>query len=99
MGGGGLLAPASEGQLRAMRAAYGQVGWRPSDVEYIECHATGTPVGDAVELASLRELWRGESGRCALGAYFGTSGTIVPQSTNSKLVSARKFDSVVCRSA
>jgi acyl transferase domain-containing protein/3-hydroxymyristoyl/3-hydroxydecanoyl-(acyl carrier protein) dehydratase len=57
---GGLLAPSSEGQLRAMRAAYAAAGWDPSDVDLIECHATGTPVGDAVEFASLRALW-GES--------------------------------------
>ena len=54
---GGLLAPSSEGQLRAMRAAYADAGWEPSDVDLIECHATGTPVGDAVEFASLRALW------------------------------------------
>src|SRR5262249_47518695 len=54
---GNLLAPASEGQLRALRAAYEQAGWKPSDVDLIECHATGTPKGDAVELASLRALW------------------------------------------
>ncbi len=54
---GNLLAPAAEGQLRAMRAAYGQAGWSPTDVDLIECHATGTPVGDATEVASLRELW------------------------------------------
>src|SRR5262249_22313653 len=53
---GKLLAPSSEGQLRAMRAAYDQAGWLPWDVELIECHATGTPLGDAVELASLQEL-------------------------------------------
>ena len=45
---GNLLAPASEGQLRAMREAYRQAQWSPSDVDLIECHATGTPVGDAV---------------------------------------------------
>jgi len=55
---GGLLAPSSEGQLRAMRAAYRAAGWRPADVDLIECHATGTPIGDAVEFASLRALWR-----------------------------------------
>ena len=54
---GGLLAPSSEGQLRAMRGAYERAGWRPDAVDLIECHATGTPVGDAVEFASLRELW------------------------------------------
>ena len=55
--GGSLLAPLSEGQLRAMRAAYARAGWEPEDVDLIECHATGTQVGDATEVASLRELW------------------------------------------
>jgi 3-oxoacyl-(acyl-carrier-protein) synthase/3-hydroxymyristoyl/3-hydroxydecanoyl-(acyl carrier protein) dehydratase len=75
--GGGILAPASEGQLRAMRAAYEQAGWRPGDVDFIECHATGTPVGDAVELASLRELWRDELRRCVLGAVKSTVGHLL----------------------
>ena len=61
---GNLLAPAKEGQLRAMHQAYERAGWQPQDVELIECHATGTPVGDAVEFESLRELW-GESGWAA----------------------------------
>ena len=55
--GGSLLAPLSEGQLRAMRSAYEKAGWTPRDVDLVECHATGTPVGDATEVASLRELW------------------------------------------
>ena len=55
--GGKLLAPTSEGQLRAMRAAYRAAGWTPADVELIECHGTGAPVGDAVEFESLRRLW------------------------------------------
>ncbi|MDE0959579.1 MAG: beta-ketoacyl synthase N-terminal-like domain-containing protein [Planctomycetota bacterium] len=68
---GGLLAPSGEGQLRAMRAAYQSAGWTPSAVDYIECHATGTPVGDATELRSLLELWRDDDwrpGQCALGS-------------------------------
>src|SRR6185437_3543819 len=54
---GNLLAPSSEGQLRAMHAAYRQAGWTPADVDLIECHATGTPVGDSVEFQSLKSLW------------------------------------------
>jgi len=34
--GGGLLAPNSEGQLRAMRAAYQQSGLKPSDIDLME---------------------------------------------------------------
>lgn len=54
---GSLLAPSSEGQLRAMRAAYREAGWSPGDVSLLECHATGTPLGDQVELESMCSLW------------------------------------------
>jgi hypothetical protein len=50
---GNLLAPHSAGQLRCMRAAYRAAGWRPEEVQLVECHGTGTPTGDAVEFASL----------------------------------------------
>lgn len=55
--GGRLLAPTSEGQLRAMRAAYTAAGWSPDTVGLVECHATGTAVGDAIEVESLKQLW------------------------------------------
>ena len=77
---GNLLAPASEGQLRAMRAAYQKAGWTPESVGLIECHATGTPVGDAVEFASLRGLWAdrpAEVGRCVIGAVKSTVGHLL----------------------
>ncbi|MEI6207137.1 MAG: beta-ketoacyl synthase N-terminal-like domain-containing protein [Desulfuromonadales bacterium] len=78
--GGSLLAPMSEGQLRAMRSAYLQAGWKPRDVDLIECHATGTPVGDAVEVASLRQLW-GEAGqdetRCVIGSVKSNIGHLL----------------------
>ena len=74
---GDLMAPDSEGQLRAMRAAYELAGWRPSDVELIECHATGTPRGDAVELESLKALWGDagwRAGQCAIGSLKANIG-------------------------
>jgi acyl transferase domain-containing protein/3-hydroxymyristoyl/3-hydroxydecanoyl-(acyl carrier protein) dehydratase len=77
---GGLLAPSSEGQLRAMRAAYRAAGWRPGDVDLIECHATGTPVGDVTELRSLQTLWEGEArppGGCVLGSVKSTVGHLL----------------------
>ncbi len=55
---GTLVGPASEGQVRAMIQAYEQAKWSPSDIQYMECHGSGTPVGDAVELASIHELYR-----------------------------------------
>ena len=58
---GNLLAPDKDGQVRAMRAAYEDAGWQPADVDLIECHGAGTPVGDLVELKSLSELWKDQN--------------------------------------
>ena len=77
---GKLLAPSTEGQLRAMRPAYEQSGWSPQDVDLIECHATGTPVGDAVELKSLTKLWAGndgQAGRCVIGGVKSNVGHLL----------------------
>ena len=78
--GANLLAPHSEGQLRAMRSAYEQAGWLPSDVDLIECHATGTPVGDAVEIESLHQLWQHESAQprqCVIGGVKSNVGHLL----------------------
>jgi PfaB family protein len=68
---GNLLAPDTEGQLRALRGAYESAGWSPGDIDLVECHGAGTPVGDHTELLSLRKLW-GPSGwhsrQCAIGS-------------------------------
>jgi PfaB family protein len=75
---GDLLAPSAEGQLRAMRRAYDQAGWRPGDLDLIECHATGTPLGDAVEIESLTRLWRDDAihkpDACAIGSVKSNIG-------------------------
>ncbi len=55
--GKGLLAPSVGGQTRAMRAAYTAAGLEPNAVGLLECHATGTPVGDATELASSAQVF------------------------------------------
>jgi acyl transferase domain-containing protein len=56
---GGFLVPAEDGQLRAMRAAYDQAGFGPETVSLLECHATGTPVGDAVEARATATFFAG----------------------------------------
>ncbi len=74
---GRLLAPSTEGQLRAMRAAYAQAGWQPKSLDLIECHGTGTPVGDGIEFASLNELWQGgdwRPGQCIIGSVKSNIG-------------------------
>ncbi|CAH9049689.1 hypothetical protein PSECIP111951_00439 [Pseudoalteromonas holothuriae] len=45
-----MLVPDSKGQQLALSRAYSQTSRYP---DYVECHATGTPVGDKVELNSI----------------------------------------------
>ena len=42
-----------------MRAAYAMAGIEPAAISLLECHATGTPVGDATELESAAQLFGG----------------------------------------
>lgn len=76
---GNLLAPHSAGQLRCMRAAYRAAGWRPEEVQLVECHGTGTPTGDAVEFASLLRMWEGggRPGGCVLGSVKSMIGHLL----------------------
>lgn len=54
---GGLLVPAEAGQERAMRQAYEVAGIDPATVSLLECHATGTAVGDAAEVRSTARVF------------------------------------------
>ena len=53
--GKSLWAPLKEGQKKAMERAY-QNTYDLSSLQYIECHATATQVGDATELETLSEF-------------------------------------------
>ena len=86
---GSLLAPSSEGQLRALRMAYEQAGWTPQMVDLIECHATGTPVGDAVEFDSLARLWAGgewDRAQCVLSAVKSNIGHLLTAAGSAGLI-------------
>ena len=54
---GGLLTPSSDGQVRALELAYADAGLEPESVSLLEGHATGTPIGDRVEVAALNRFF------------------------------------------
>ncbi len=69
--GRSMTAPRPEGQIVALRRAYEQAGFSPASVGLIEAHGTGTVAGDASELASLMELFKGAGAAartCAVGS-------------------------------
>lgn len=52
-----LLTPSQEGQERAMWSAYSMADLDPQDISMIECHATGTQLGDLTELESMASVF------------------------------------------
>ena len=80
----GLLAPAVAGQNRAMTAALEQAGLAPADIDFVDCHATGTTLGDATELESMLAAY-GEV-PLMLGALKGNLGHTITVSGAASLV-------------
>ncbi|MDC0766823.1 polyketide synthase, partial [Streptomyces sp. HD] len=52
-GGNTLTAPDPRAQEDVIRRALSNAGAAPHDIQYVELHGTGTPVGDPVEAAAL----------------------------------------------
>jgi len=59
--GGHISTPNVDGPAKAMRKALDQAGVKPSEVDYVNAHATSTPVGDANEAKAIFEVF-GENG-------------------------------------
>jgi acyl transferase domain-containing protein len=49
-----LLSPNVHGQTLAYQRAYTEAGLDPKQIDYLECHATGTTLGDTTESASIQ---------------------------------------------
>ncbi|SHJ03137.1 type I polyketide synthase [Wenxinia saemankumensis] len=65
----GYLAPSVDGQAGAIREAQRVARVDPATIDYVECHGTGTYLGDPIEVAALSEAF-GDSGtgHCRIGS-------------------------------
>jgi len=67
----GFTAPGISGQSTAIMDAYRRANIDPNTISYIECHGTGTPIGDPVELAGLTTAFKAFTDKkqfCAVGS-------------------------------
>jgi acyl transferase domain-containing protein len=52
-----LLSPSSQGQILAFERAYAEAQLSPKAIDYMECHATGTLLGDTTEFNSIETFF------------------------------------------
>ncbi|MGK4001421.1 SDR family NAD(P)-dependent oxidoreductase [Sorangium sp. So ce1036] len=67
----GLTAPNGRTQQQLLREALSAARVQPEEIDYIETHGTGTPLGDPIELEALLEVFgssRGPDRRLMLGS-------------------------------
>jgi len=57
----GYLAPSVDGQAAAIRKALDASGVPAEQIELVECHGTGTYLGDPIEVAALTEAYRSQT--------------------------------------
>jgi acyl transferase domain-containing protein/acyl carrier protein len=65
----GYTAPSVEGQADVIRTAHRLAGVKAESITYIEAHGTGTPLGDPIELASLKLAFHtAKTNFCGIGS-------------------------------
>jgi 3-oxoacyl-[acyl-carrier-protein] synthase II len=69
--------PSGDGAYRAMRAALTHAGVNPDQLDYLNAHATSTPVGDPIELSAVRRLLGDDVGRLAMSSTKSATGHLL----------------------
>lgn len=69
--------PEGEGAGTAMRLALEDAGVSPEDVDYVNAHATSTPVGDISETKAIAKLFKGKEKGLHVGATKSMTGHLL----------------------
>ncbi|MFE6848448.1 SDR family NAD(P)-dependent oxidoreductase, partial [Streptomyces sp. NPDC057686] len=72
----GITAPNGTSQQKVIRAALTSAGLAPADVDYVECHGTGTSLGDPIEVQALAAVY-GEGRAPGRELGLGTAKSVI----------------------
>ncbi|HEY0791540.1 MAG TPA: SDR family NAD(P)-dependent oxidoreductase, partial [Chthoniobacterales bacterium] len=73
----GITAPSGPAQTALTSEVYGRFDINPESIGYVECHGTGTRLGDPIEVGALTDAFRRFTARtefCALGSVKSNIG-------------------------
>lgn len=69
----GITVPNPEAQRTLMFHVLAESGWAAAEIDYIEAHGTGTPVGDPLETRAIADVY-GQDGQCVVGSVKANIG-------------------------
>lgn len=72
-----LLSPNPKGQILAFERAYEVSDSLPENTSYLECHATGTPLGDITEMNSIEKFFSKHNCHPLLGSVKSNMGHLL----------------------
>ena len=81
-----VLNPNTKGQILALQRAYQNAEINPQSIDYIECHATGTPVGDMTELNSMDAYFSRYQARPLIGSVKSNLGHLLTAAGMTSLI-------------
>ncbi|MCK4799203.1 MAG: beta-ketoacyl-[acyl-carrier-protein] synthase family protein [Spirochaetes bacterium] len=55
--GNHLSNPSVDGQVRLIKRVLDKAGLKPEQIDYVNAHATSTPLGDKIEIQSIKEVF------------------------------------------
>ncbi|AUB39174.1 hypothetical protein COO91_05166 [Nostoc flagelliforme CCNUN1] len=72
-----LLSPNPKGQILAFERAYNEAKTSPKNIDYLECHATGTLLGDTTEFNSIETFFGQNQAAPLVGSAKANTGHLL----------------------
>ncbi|NET72597.1 MAG: polyketide synthase [Sphaerospermopsis sp. SIO1G2] len=72
-----LLSPNAQGQITAYQRAYYEAKINPQEINYLECHATGTLLGDSTESNSIQGFFGEKNAKPFIGSSKNNVGHLL----------------------
>ncbi len=79
--------PEGHGVIKVMKQALSDAGLRPEDVDYINTHATSTPLGDVAEILAIKNVFGTDNKKLNISATKSMTGHLLGAAGAVELIS------------